>query len=292
MIDPVIFSFQIGGITLALRWYGVLVMFGTLVGALLVNREVKRRGGDGDRIWDMMVWLVPAGVIGGRLWFVVNATVGGSDYYVKNPLQIFNVPQGGLHIFGGLLLGAIVLFYYAHRYKLDPWIYLDAIGPAALVGQALARPANFINQELYGPPTTLPWGIPIDALHRLPAYQDLSLYPVATTRFHPDFAYEMIWNFLIAALLLWVARRYADKLKPGAIFFAWLFFAGFGRFWLEFLRPDQPRIDGFWMSYTQVATLVMVVCGAILFLARIGLFDIPFIHWPEQYQIAEQSETT
>jgi phosphatidylglycerol:prolipoprotein diacylglycerol transferase len=157
-----------------------------------------------------------------------------------------------------------------------------------LVGQALARPANYINQELYGPPTTLPWGIPIDAAHRLAAYQNLQLYPLATTRFHPDFAYEMIWNLLVAALLFWFARRYASKLKPGAMFFAWLFFAGFGRFWLEFLRPDQPRIGEFWMSYTQVATLIMVICGAVLFAERMGWLKIPAIHLPERYRLEEQ----
>lgn len=289
-MDPVIFSFNIGPIPIALRWYGVLVMFGTIMGAWLAKREVERRGGNGERIWEMLVWLVPAGVIGGRLWFVANATLGGNQYYVQNPLQILNVPQGGLHIFGGLLLGAIVLYFYARHYKLDLWLYLDAIGPAALVGQALARPANFINQELYGPPTTLPWGIPIDAQHRLPAFQNLTLYPVATTRFHPDFAYEMIANLLIAALLLWAARRYADKLKPGAIWFAWLFFAGFERFWLEFLRPDQPRIGEFWMSYTQVATILMVVVGLVCFLERMGVFKIPFIHWPEKYQLVEPQQ--
>ena len=193
-----------------------------------------------------------------------------------------------MHIFGGLLLGAIVLFYYARRYKLDLWLYLDSIAPALLVGQALARPANFINQELYGPPTTLPWGILIDAQHRLAAFQDLPLYPVATTRFHPDFAYEMIWNLIIASLMLWAARRYADKLKPGAMWFVWLFFAGFGRFWLEFLRPDQPRVGGLWISYTQVVTILMVACGAVFFLARMGVFKLPFMRWPEQYQLTEQ----
>jgi len=287
-MDPVIFSFQIGTFTLALRWYGVLVMFGTMVGAYLAYLEVRRRGGNADRIWDMMIWLLPAGVIGGRLWFVANATLGGNNYYVQNPIQILNVPAGGLHIFGGLLLGVIVLYVYARRYKIDLWLYLDAIGPCVLVGQALARPANYINQELYGPPTTLPWGIPIDAAHRLAAYQNLQLYPLATTRFHPDFAYEMIWNLLVAALLFWFARRYASKLKPGAMFFAWLFFAGFGRFWLEFLRPDQPRIGEFWMSYTQVATLIMVICGAVLFAERMGWLKIPAIHLPERYRLEEQ----
>ena len=290
-MDPVIFSFQVGPITLALRWYAVLVIFGTLVGAYVASREVRRRGGNSDRIWDMMMWLIPAGLVGGRLWYVMNATLGGNNYYLENPLQIFNVPAGGLHIFGGLLLGAITIYFYTRHHKLDLWLYLDAVGPAALIGQALARPANFINQELYGPPTTLPWGIPIDAAHRLPIFRDLELYPVATTRFHPVFAYEMIWNLLIAALLLWAARRYADKLKPGAMFFAWVFFAGFGRFWLEFLRPDQPRIGEFWMSYTQVATLLMMIIGAVFFLSRMGLFELPFMRWREKYQITEPTQT-
>ncbi len=287
-MNPVIFSIQIGTFTLAPRWYGVLVMFGTVVGAYLTYLEVKRRGGDGERLWDMLVWLVPAGVIGGRLWYVINATLGGNDYYMKEPLQILNIPQGGLHIFGGLLLGALALFYYAHRYKLDVWLYLDSISPNLLIGQALARPANFINQELYGPPTTLPWGISIDAAHRLPAFQNLALYPVATTRFHPDFAYEMIWNLIIGSLMLWAARRYADKLKPGAIWFAWLFFAGFGRFWLEFLRPDQPRVGELWISYTQIATIIMMIVGVVFFLARMGKLNLPFMHWPDHYQVAPQ----
>ena len=82
MINPVIFSIQIGAFTLAPRWYGVLVMFGTMAGAYLAYLEVKRRGGNAERIWDLLVWLVPAGVIGGRLWYVVNATLVGNDYYV------------------------------------------------------------------------------------------------------------------------------------------------------------------------------------------------------------------
>ncbi len=97
----------------------------------------------------------------------MNATLGGNRYYIENPLQIINIPQGGLHIFGGFLFGAAVLLTYLRQNKRDPWIFLDAAGPAILIGQAIGRIANFINQELYGPPTTLPWGIPISAEHRL-----------------------------------------------------------------------------------------------------------------------------
>src|ERR671936_7226 len=98
MIDPVIFSIKILGITLTLRWYGVIVMIGVIVGSLIVERELKRRGEKGDLIWDALIWILPAGIIGARLWYVVNATLGGNNYYMENPIQIINIPQGGLHI--------------------------------------------------------------------------------------------------------------------------------------------------------------------------------------------------
>ena len=157
MIDPIIFTIRIGDMAIPLRWYGVIVMIGVIVGSLIVERELRRRGENGERIWDALIWVLPAGILGARLWYVLNATLGGNRYYVENPIQILNIPQGGLHIFGGLLLGAIALLYYLRKNQLDPWIFLDSAGPAMLIGQGIGRIANFINQELYGPPTTLPW---------------------------------------------------------------------------------------------------------------------------------------
>ena len=248
MIDPVIFSFKLFGLTLTLRWYGVLVMLGAVVGTWLAEREINRRGEKGETIWDALVWVLPAGIIGARLWYVVNATLGGSAYYKENPAQIMNIPQGGLHFFGGLLFGAIALYIYLRRQKKDIWLFLDAIAPAALIGQALARPANYINQELYGPPTNLPWGIQIQASSRLAQYTDLSQFPVATTRFHPTFAYEMVLNILAGLFLLWYARQYKERMKPGAVFSAWLVLAGIIRAFIEFFRPDQPLIPGIFIT--------------------------------------------
>ncbi len=286
MINPVIFSFPFLGLTITLRWYGVLVMFGVAMAAWIAEREVNWRGENGETVWDALIYLIPAGVVGARLWYVLNATLGGNLYYLQNPADIFKVWLGGLHIFGGLLFGAVALWYYLKKRNKDLWLFLDAVAPVTLVGQALARPANFINQELYGPPTTLPWGIPIDALHRLPRYADLTQFPVETTRFHPVFAYEMIWNFIAFGLIYWLTRRYAGQLKPGTAFAAWLVLAGLGRFMLEFLRPDQPRIGEFWMSYTQLATLAMMLTGALLLLVRYRKIQLPFLkNWPEEYQI-------
>jgi phosphatidylglycerol---prolipoprotein diacylglyceryl transferase len=291
MIDPVIFTIRLFGLEFPLRWYGVIVMVGIVVGALIVERELKRRGENGDRIWDVLIWVLPIGILGARLWYVLNATLGGNTYYAENPIQILNIPQGGLHIFGGFLFGAAALLVYLRRNKLDPWLFLDSAGPAVLIGQGIGRIANFINQELYGPPTTLPWGIQIQGEHRLPQYQDLNLFPVETTRFHPTFAYEMLWNFAAAGLLLWLSRRYKEDLKPGALFAGWLLLAGFGRVMIEFFRPDQPKIPGLGISYSSIVAALMAITGAVMLMARYKAINLQFAEdWEEEYQVGEKAE--
>ena len=153
------------------------------------------------------------------------------------------------------------------------------------MGQGIGRIANFINQELYGPPTTLPWGIPISAEHRLAQYKDLSLFPVETTRFHPTFAYEMLWNFISAGLLLWLSRRYKEELKPGALFAGWLILAGIGRVIIEFFRPDQPKIPSVGISYSSVFAALMAIAGAVLLMVRYKAINLKFAeNWEEEYQ--------
>lgn len=286
MIDPIIFSFKLFNFEVILRWYGVLVMLGAVAGAMWAEREIRRRGENGEVIWDALIWVLPAGILGARLWYVVNNILGGSTYYTDNPAKILNIPEGGLHFFGGLLFGVIALSIFLKRSGKDMWLFLDAIAPATLLGQALARPANFINQELYGQPTQLPWGISIEADHRLAAYSDLSLFPVETTRFHPTFAYEMILNFLIVLFLWWLSRRYEKQLKPGALFSAWLMLAGLSRTFIEFFRPDQPRIGESFVSYTMVISFLMAVTGVVMLLVRYGRLKLAIAEgWEDEYQI-------
>lgn len=286
MIDPIIFSREIFGFTFTLRWYGVIVMLGVIVGSLIVERELRRRGENGERIWDALIWVLPAGIVGARLWYVINATLGGNRFYMENPGQILNIPAGGLHIFGGLLLGAAALLYYLRKNNLDIWLFLDSAGPAMLIGQAIGRIANFINQELYGPPTTLPWGIPISAEYRLPEFANLP----ETTRFHPTFAYEMLWNFFAAGLLLWISRRYKEELKPGALFAGWLLLAGVGRVFIEFFRPDQPKIGDLGFSYSALVFGLMAIVGAVMLLARYKAIDLKIAEdWEEEYKVAGNS---
>lgn len=299
MIDPVIFSFKFFNLYIVLRWYGVLVMFGAVVGAWWAEREIRRRGENGEIIWDAMIWVLPMGIIGARLWYVVNNIFSGSRYYIDNPFTTINlfsraipfptvlaVWEGGLHFFGGLLFGGLALIIFLRKNGMDVWLFLDALAPATLLGQALARPANFINQELYGQPTQLPWGISIDASHRLAQYSDLVKYPVETTRFHPTFAYEMILNLLIFTLLWWLSRRYEEDLKPGALFSTWLVFAGLSRTFIEFFRPDQAHIGGTFISYTMTVSFAMAVAGVLLLLTRFGKIKLsPLEGWEEEYQV-------
>ena len=289
MINPVIFTIELFGREFSLRWYGVIVMVGVIVGSMIVERELKRRGGNGDLVWDALIWILPIGIIGARLWFVFNATLGGNNRYLDDPAEILRIWNGGLHIFGGFLFGAVTLLIYLRQNKLDPWLFFDSAGTAVLIGQGIGRIANFINQELYGPPTTLPWGIPIELQHRLPEYSDPSQYPFETTRFHPTFAYEMLWNFAAAGLLLWISRKYEKQIKPGTMFAGWLLLAGFGRVWIEFFRPDQPKIPDLGISYSAVVAALMAIAGAVMLMARYKAIRFSFAeNWEEQYQLAPQ----
>src|SRR3989304_2787882 len=177
MIDPIIFSFTLIGITITLRWYGVLAMVGLLAGAYITDREIKRRGGDPEKFWDILVWLAVAGVIGARVWYVLNDIAGGGRFYTENPIHILYINEGGLHIFGAVVAGFITAYYLFRKSGFDFYLFLDSVATAALVGQALGRIANVSNQELYGPPTDLPWGIPISGSHRIPPWNDLAVYP-------------------------------------------------------------------------------------------------------------------
>ena len=289
MIDPIIFTIPLGSFQLHFRWYGVLIVFGIMVGAWLAEKEIKRRGGNPDWIWDGLLWILPAAIIGARLWYVLNDIFGGGKRFIDEPGRIIRITEGGLHIFGAIVFGLVTAYFFAKKNKIDILLMLDSAAPSLLLGQALARPANFINQELYGPPTDLPWGISILGDNRMAPWNNLDAFPEESTRFHPTFAYEMIWNIITASLILWLVRKYGDKAKPGTAFALWLILAGIGRALIETFRPDQPRIPGTLLSYSRLIAILMAVIGTIWLLVRYEILRLPFLEpGPETYRLPKK----
>jgi phosphatidylglycerol---prolipoprotein diacylglyceryl transferase len=277
MIDPILYTIRLGSIEIPIRWYGLLIVAGALVATWYAAWYIKRKGQDPEIAWDALIWLLISGIIGARIWYVIADIIGGGDRYLNDPAQILFINQGGLNILGGVVLAGVVAWYYAKRRHIDFWLLADAIGPGALIGQAIGRLGNYINQELYGPPTTLPWGISIEAVHRIPPWNDLALFPVETTRFHPTFAYEMIWNLLIAGLLIWLVLKKDHSLRTGVIASLALVGAGVGRTWIELFRPDQPSFFGAPISTSMVVSIIFALIGVVLLLAKLGKIEVPFI---------------
>ncbi len=241
-VDPILF--QLGPLTL--RWYGILMMSAILLGAWIASRYVRHRGRNPEDLWDMLLWALIPGFIGARLYYVFIQSPRGSEglgYYLEHPGKILQVWSGGIHIFGGLIAGGIALWLFARWRRLPLPDFLDGIALGLPLAQAIGRWGNFINQELYGPPTQLPWGLRIDPPHRLRPYNDLGTYP-ESTRFHPLFLYESVWNLLGFGLLFWLASRFEKQLQPGDLTLAYLIWYPSGRFFLEFLRTDSWFFPG------------------------------------------------
>ncbi len=277
MPDPIIFTLTLGSLQIPVRWYGLLVVSGALAAAWYAAWYIKRKGENPEIVWDALVWLLVSGIVGARIWYVVADIIGGSRRYLDDPLSVIYVNQGGLNILGGVMLAAVVGWYYCKRNKIDFWLLADAVGPGALLGQAIGRLGNYINQELYGPPTTLPWGIPIEQAHRMTPWNDMTQYPFETTRFHPTFAYEMIWNLVFVGLLTWVIVKYGDRLKIGVIAASSLIIAGVGRAWIELFRPDQPRFFDTAVSTSMLVSLIFALVGVFILLVKLGKISVPFM---------------
>lgn len=255
-------AFQIG--SFAVRWYGILLMTGAFCGALLGEAEARRRGLNSDHVWNILLLGLVLGVIVSRLWYVL----GDWQAFSGDVLKIIGFENGqwvglrGLTIHGALFGAVIAVAVYVLWKKLDFWTWLDVGAPGFVLGQAIGRWGNFFNQEAYGPPTTLPWGISIGMEHRIPPYNDLAAYP-QTTRFHPTFLYESLMNLAICLFLLFLARRYGRYLVRGEIFCFYGILYGLGRFGMEFLRTDSIKLGPF--PAAQVVSLGLVLlCGGIL----------------------------
>ncbi|MFP4394369.1 MAG: prolipoprotein diacylglyceryl transferase [Anaerolineales bacterium] len=252
----------------AIHWYGLLIVTGIVLGAQVAGYLAKRADEDPDRIWDMLLFAVVLGVIGARIYHVVSQPRGGLlgwAYYKENPIEMFYIWKGGLGIFGAVIGGALGVALYCRLEHLRVLKWLDFAAPGMAIGQAIGRWGNYMNRELYGPPTTRPWGLQIPQQHRFPPYHDMSQYPPETL-FHPTFLYESLAALLLCLGLLWIATRYRKKLKEGDLLLGYLMGYAVIRFFTEMLRPDAWMITGTPLAAAQlVAILFFILAGIVLF---------------------------
>ncbi|HEX9013157.1 MAG TPA: prolipoprotein diacylglyceryl transferase, partial [Anaerolineaceae bacterium] len=196
-------------------------MLGALAATYLAAHEAKREGENPELAWDMLIWLLIGGIVGARLWHIFTPPASmvaeglTTSYYLTHPLDAINTTKGGLGIPGAVIGGALALLWYSRRHRLSFARWADFIAPGLALAQAIGRWGNFLNQEVYGAPTNLPWAIYIDPNHRLPGFQSVAYY-------HPLFLYESIWNLLNMVFLLYISRKWTGWLKTGDVFLIYL----------------------------------------------------------------------
>ncbi len=271
-------SIEIGQIQI--RYYGIIIVFAILVAATVAARLARRDGRDPDHIWGAMFGAVILGIVGARLWFILfppqSLVAAGRDtaWFFQN---FFNpdggaiaIWSGGLHIFGAFLGGLIgvLLYLRANRLAVTPWLDIGAV--VLPLGQAIGRWANYINQELYGTPTTMPWGIPIDSAYRVAPYTSTIDYPVDTL-FHPLFLYESIWNLMAFIALLYIWNRFRHELRPGTIALLYAAQYSFIRYILEFIRVEVSVISLQLGDQLVRINMTQAVCGVVFILSVILL---------------------
>lgn len=255
-------SIQIGPLTI--HYYGVILMVGVVLAAYLAERIAKQRKMNSEFIWDILIWIVVAGIVGARIWHILTPSpslvaVGvTTKYYLTHPLDAIAVWRGGLGIPGAVVGGVLALYVLCQRRGEKFAAWLDVIAAPLALGQAIGRWANFVNQELYGAPTDLPWAITIDEAHRLPEFADVAKY-------HPIFLYESLWSLATVVFLVWLGRKYGKVLKPGDVFLTYLITYPTIRILLDFLRLDASQVGGFNANQTLMAVVLVLAAGALIY---------------------------
>jgi prolipoprotein diacylglyceryl transferase len=255
---------------LQLRAYGLMIAIGVIVAVRIWGKRMTLIGvGGPEEAASIATWAVPAGVIGARLYHVATEW----DRFSDDLGSIFKVWKGGLGIPGGILLGTIAGVMVAKKRNMDIGQMLWAAAPAVPVAQAIGRLGNWWNQELFGRPTTLPWGLKIDAEHMPDGY-------APGTLFHPTFLYEALWNLALAVLLIVIGRRMMTS-RPGRLMALYVGGYGLGRFWVEGFRID-PAKSGGGLRLNQWMAIAMMA-GCLLYL----LVDARRAQRPSETNISE-----
>jgi phosphatidylglycerol:prolipoprotein diacylglycerol transferase len=235
-------------------FYGIGYALALAIGVWIASRQARLRRENPDHIGSGIVFVFVLGLVGARLYHLADQW---NTLYAADPIKAILPPYTGLGIYGGIAGGVIAVLIYTRRHRLSFLRWADIAVPAVLVGQAIARWGNFFNQELYGPPTTLPWGIAIDCSKRVSEYS-CALYPPGTG-FQPLFFYESSLDFIGALVALYLARRVAQRLRDGDLFSFWFIWYGGVRSLLELFRL------GYDWTFFGVPTAIVVGLAGMAF---------------------------
>lgn len=252
-------SFSLGPFTI--HYYGLIIIAGILIAMVLVSKEAARRNTTLDFLLAALPWIFIGAVIGARIWHIFTPPESmvargiTTRYYLTHLLDAIAIWKGGIGIIGAVLGGMAAIMIFARIKGVQASLWLDILAPGIALAQAFGRWGNYINQEVYGRPSNLPWAITIDPQHRLPGYHHISTY-------HPLFVYESLWNLLNMAFLLYLSRKYQNRLVRGSIFLLYLIFYGVGRVGLEYLRLDVSSYQG--ININQIFMVGVVLAASVL----------------------------
>ncbi|MGK0714462.1 prolipoprotein diacylglyceryl transferase [Leucobacter sp. W1153] len=251
-------QFDLGPVTI--HTYALCILAGIIAAVVITQHRLSQRGGEKGVVLDIVIWAVPFGIIGARFYHVFTHL---SDYFYPgaNLWSVFAIWDGGNALYGSLLGGAVGAYVGCRRTGISFWSFADALAPAMLVAQSLGRVGNYFNHELFGLPTTLPWGLEI-----LPTDAMFPKGMPADTLFHPLFLYEIIWNLFGVAIILLLERRF--RLRWGRTFGLYLIWYGIGRSWLEAIRIDPTSDAMFGVPANIWASFAAIVIGIVLFFVQ------------------------
>ena len=255
-------AFNLLGIPIS--WYALIIVSGIIIAMWLSSREAVRVGLKSEDITDFMLWGLPLSIIGARLYYILFDL----PQYIADPIQIFNIRSGGLAIYGGLIAGAITLYFFTKYHFISMWTFLDIAAPSVLLAQAIGRWGNFMNHEAYGPVTTR---IFLENLH-IPRFIIDNMYIEGFYR-QPTFLYESVWS-LIGFILLLFLRNKKHLLKKGEVLLVYVMWYSFGRFFIEGLRTDSLYFLGV-IRISQLLSAFLFVGTIILFIWRRKKGNLP-----------------
>jgi prolipoprotein diacylglyceryl transferase len=271
--SPSFNTISLGPVTL--RLYGLCIALGVIAAVIISSKRWEARGGNPDDIGTIALWAVPAGVIGARVYHVA------TDWkkYEGNWGEAFNITHGGLGIPGGILFGVIVGLIVVKKKGLPAAPLLDVVAPAIPVAQAIGRLGNWFNQELYGRPTKLPWGLEItDAVNAK------GIPYAAGTLFHPTFLYEALWSLGVAGVLVLIDRT--RKLRPGELFAGYVLGYGIGRLWVEDLRIDEASL--IWGVRVNIWMSSILILGSLAYIVISRRRPAPTVPREHEAETAEE----